>query len=94
MKSKHLVLVKRSDMRPVGRMPNDACRVREHLTEDELGKLFTALRANRHGHRDWLIGLMIYRLGYLAQIGEGTRDLAATITRIRNPDQPRGCELR
>jgi len=36
MKSNHLKLVKRSDMRPVapaGRKANDAYRVREHLTE-------------------------------------------------------------
>ena len=26
-------------------------------------KLLTALKANRHGHRDWLIGLLIYRHG-------------------------------
>jgi type 1 fimbriae regulatory protein FimB/type 1 fimbriae regulatory protein FimE len=63
MKSKHLALVKRIDMRPVGRKPNDAYRVREHLTEEELGKLFAALRSNRHGQRDWLIGLLIYRHG-------------------------------
>jgi type 1 fimbriae regulatory protein FimB/type 1 fimbriae regulatory protein FimE len=34
-----------------------------HLTEAEIGKLLTALKANRHGHRDWLIGLLIYRHG-------------------------------
>jgi type 1 fimbriae regulatory protein FimB/type 1 fimbriae regulatory protein FimE len=37
--------------------------VREHLTEDEIGKVLAALKANRHGHRDWLIGLLIYRHG-------------------------------
>jgi integrase len=26
-------------------------------------KLLVALKANRHGHRDWLIGLVIYRHG-------------------------------
>ena len=51
-------------MRPVqGRKPNDAYRVREHLTEDEVDRLLAALKANRHGHRDWLIGLLIYRHG-------------------------------
>jgi type 1 fimbriae regulatory protein FimB/type 1 fimbriae regulatory protein FimE len=52
-------------MRPVtsGRKANDAYRVREHLTEGEIDKLFKALKANRHGHRDWLIGLLIYRHG-------------------------------
>jgi type 1 fimbriae regulatory protein FimB/type 1 fimbriae regulatory protein FimE len=53
-------------MRPVaskGRKPNNAYRVREHLTEDEVNKLLAALKANRHGQRDWLIGLLIYRHG-------------------------------
>jgi site-specific recombinase XerD len=66
MKSSHLKLVERTDMRPVaskGRKPNEAYRVREHLTEDEMSKLLAALKANRHGQRDWLIGLLIYRHG-------------------------------
>jgi type 1 fimbriae regulatory protein FimB/type 1 fimbriae regulatory protein FimE len=37
--------------------------VREHLTEAEMAKLLKALKANRHGQRDWLIGLLIYRHG-------------------------------
>jgi site-specific recombinase XerD len=37
--------------------------VREHLTEAEMDKLLVALKRNRHGHRDWLIGLVIYRQG-------------------------------
>jgi type 1 fimbriae regulatory protein FimB/type 1 fimbriae regulatory protein FimE len=37
--------------------------VREHLTEAEVAKLLSALKANRHGQRDWLIGLLIYRHG-------------------------------
>jgi len=37
--------------------------VHEHLTEDQMAKLLTALKRNRHGHRDWLIGLLIYRHG-------------------------------
>jgi len=28
-----------------------------------MGKLLKALKANRHGHRDWLIGLLIYGHG-------------------------------
>jgi integrase len=40
-----------------------AYRVREHLTEDEMARLLAALRRNRHGLRDWLIGLLIYRHG-------------------------------
>src|SRR5512135_3221292 len=55
-------------MRPVasaGRKSNKAYRTREHLTESEMAKLLTALKANRHGHRDWLIGLLIYRHGFV-----------------------------
>ena len=66
MNAKHLKLVKRSVMRPVapaGRKANDAYRVREHLTEAEMAKLLTALKANRYGDRDHLIGLLIYRHG-------------------------------
>jgi Phage integrase family len=46
-----------------GRRGNDAYRVREHLTEAEMDKLLAALKRNRHSHRDWLIGLVIYRHG-------------------------------
>ncbi len=49
--------------RSKGRRGNDAYRVREHLTEVEIDKLLAALKRNRHGHRDWLIGLLIYRHG-------------------------------
>jgi type 1 fimbriae regulatory protein FimB/type 1 fimbriae regulatory protein FimE len=72
MKSRHLKLVERADMRPVavmgrdpkdGREPNTAYRVREHLTEAEMAKLLAVLKRNRHGPRDGLIGLMIYRHG-------------------------------
>jgi integrase len=66
MKSSHLNVVKSTVMRPVaskGRNLNTAYRVREHLTDDEVGKLVAALKRNRHGHRDWLIGLLIYRHG-------------------------------
>jgi len=66
MNSAHLKLVDQSDMRPVashGRKPNKAYRTREHLTEAEMAKLLDALKSNRHGHRDWLIGLLIYRHG-------------------------------
>ena len=49
--------------RSKGRRGNDVYRVREHLTEAEVEKLLAALRGNRHGHRDWLIGLVIYRHG-------------------------------
>ena len=49
-------------MRPV-RRANAEYRVREHLTETEIDRLLAALKRNRHGARDWLIGLMIYRHG-------------------------------
>src|SRR6202035_4648225 len=38
-------------------------RVREYLTEAEVDQLLCALKGNRHGQRDWLIGLLIYRHG-------------------------------
>jgi integrase len=66
MNAAHLKLVNRSVMRPVaskGRKANDAYRTREHLTEAEMTKLLAALKTNRHSHRDWLIGLLIYRHG-------------------------------
>ena len=46
-----------------GRQANSAYRVREHLTEAEMEKLLAALKRNRHGHRDGLVGLIIYRHG-------------------------------
>jgi hypothetical protein len=49
---------KESVMWPV-RKPNTEYRVREHLTETEVTKLLDVLKGNRHGHRDWLIGLLI-----------------------------------
>ena len=54
-----------SVMRPVakGRQANAAYRVSEHLTEGEMDKLLAVLKRNRHGHRDWLIALLIYRHG-------------------------------
>ena len=66
MKSSHLKLVEHTVLRPVapkGRRSNSAYRVREHLTEQEMAKLLVALKGNRHGRRDWLIGLLIYRHG-------------------------------
>ncbi|MGB7008209.1 MAG: hypothetical protein WBE05_27920, partial [Pseudolabrys sp.] len=66
MNAVNLKLIKRTVMRPVastGRKANKTYRTREHLTEAEMTKLLTVLKANRHGHRDWLIGLLIYRHG-------------------------------
>jgi len=63
-KPRHLKLVKSTVMRPVtARRKANAYRVREHLTEAEMTKLLASLRQNRHGHRDWLIALLIYRHG-------------------------------
>jgi len=65
MKAHRIKRTKSTVMRPVAptRKPNETYRVREHLTENEMVKLLTALKHNRHGQRDWLIGLMIYRHG-------------------------------
>jgi integrase len=64
MKSNKLRLVKPTVMRTVGgRRSNKAYRTREYLTESEMARLLETLRANRHGQRDWLIALLIYRHG-------------------------------
>jgi type 1 fimbriae regulatory protein FimB/type 1 fimbriae regulatory protein FimE len=46
-----------------GRLPNLAYRTREHLTEDEVVKVLAALKRNRNGLRDWLMGLLCFRHG-------------------------------
>jgi site-specific recombinase XerD len=56
-------IVRNATSRSKGRQRNGAYRVREHLTETEMDKLLAALKDNRRGHRDWLIGLIIYRHG-------------------------------
>ena len=33
------------------------------VAQRELAAVLAALKRNRHGHRDWLIGLLIYRHG-------------------------------
>ena len=43
--------------------PTQAYRTREYLTEAEMAKLLAALKRSRHGQRNWLIGLLIYRHG-------------------------------
>jgi hypothetical protein len=76
------------------------CRVREHLTEAEMDKLRAAFKCNRHGHRDWLIKLVIS--GPLALGGaKGRCDLGGLhgVTRpvllFRCPSRGRGvgCEV-
>jgi type 1 fimbriae regulatory protein FimB/type 1 fimbriae regulatory protein FimE len=73
-------------MRPV-RRPNAEYRVREHLTETEVSKLLDALKRNRHGHRDWLIGLLIYRHGLrvseACELRWDDLDLAARTINVR-----------
>jgi site-specific recombinase XerD len=56
-------IVRNATSRSKGREGNGVYRVREHLTEGEIYKLLAALKRNRHGHRDWLVGLIIYRHG-------------------------------
>jgi site-specific recombinase XerD len=56
-------IVRNATSRSKVRRGNDAYRVREHLTEAEMDRLLAALKRNRHGHRDFLIGLIIYRHG-------------------------------
>lgn len=48
---------------PAGRKPNAAYRKREHLTQDELERLFAALKRNRRGHRDHMIALVTFLHG-------------------------------
>src|SRR5262249_1495738 len=50
-------------VRPQGRKPNSAYRKREYLNQDELERLFGALKANRHGHRDYMIALVMFLHG-------------------------------
>ena len=75
-----------ADLRSCNGQRNDAYRVREHLTEAEIGKMLAALKDNRRSHRDWLIGLVIYRHGF-----GGTRQLAeARLTDITFPNRTIG----
>ena len=78
--------MKSSVMRPV-RRANAEYRVREHLTATEIEALLGVLRANRHGQRDALIGLMIYRHGLRVSEACDLRwddiDLATRTIRIR-----------
>ncbi len=60
---RHAKKYRNATSRSIGRQTNDAYRVREHLTEAEMDKLLGALKRNRHGHPDWLVGLTIYRHG-------------------------------
>ena len=62
----HLKLVPATEVKQTensGRQSNTAYRDREYMTEDEVLKLLQALKRNRQGHRDWLMGLLAYRHG-------------------------------
>lgn len=48
------------------RPPNAKLRSREYLTPDEVGKLMTAARKNRYGHRDATMILVCWRHGLRA----------------------------
>ena len=37
--------------------------IRRFDPQDEMARLLVALKRNRHGQRDWLLGLLIYRHG-------------------------------
>ena len=60
---RHSQIVRNATRGAGGRHANSAYRVREHLTEAEMEKLLAALKRNRQGHRDGLVGLIIYRHG-------------------------------
>jgi integrase len=62
MSPKNDILCTVEKFRPV-RRPNSAYRVREHLTEDEMTLLLNPLKHNRHGKRDYAIGLIMFRHG-------------------------------
>jgi hypothetical protein len=60
MRGQNGVIDQAASLIPRGvRLPNNVYRIREHLTEAEVGKLLAALKSNRHGHRDHMIGLVI-----------------------------------
>ena len=66
MNAHHLKLIERDvkcKVRPTGRKANTEYRKREHLTQDELERLFAALKGNRHGHRDYMIALVTFLHG-------------------------------
>ena len=48
------------------RRPNAELRSREYLTEDEVGQLIEAAKANRYGHRDATMTLLAFRHGLRA----------------------------
>jgi integrase len=57
--------VKRTVAMPL-RRPNAELRTREYLTAAEIGRLTDAAKANRYGHRDATIILLVYRHGLRA----------------------------
>lgn len=66
MKTTHLKLVDQDvkcRVASLGRKANTEYRKREHLTQDELDSLLSALKANRHGHRDHMVALVTFLHG-------------------------------
>src|SRR6516162_1492972 len=51
---------------PPRRVPNSELRTREHLTEDEVERLMSAAKANRHGDRDATMIWIAFRHGLRA----------------------------
>jgi hypothetical protein len=85
--SRQAKIIRNATSQSKGRRGNDACRVREHLTEAEMDKLLAALKRNRHGHRDWLIGLIIYRHGPRARLPLSSRGHSSNVSIARSQDQ-------
>jgi type 1 fimbriae regulatory protein FimB/type 1 fimbriae regulatory protein FimE len=87
------------------RAKNAELRTREYLTPDEVEKLITAAKRNRHGHRDATMLLVAYRHGLraaeLVSLEWSQVDFAAGnlhVTRVKNGSPSvhpiRGDELR
>ena len=63
MKSGQLKLVDPAVMCSVERRRKPYDGQRQDLTRDEIDKLFAALKRNRNGHRDYMIGLVCFLHG-------------------------------
>ena len=61
MESSQLKLVNPAVMWKARRKPYDGQR--QDLTRDEIDELFAALKRNRNGHRDYMIGLVCFLHG-------------------------------
>ena len=63
MNASHLKLVDPAVKWKVGRKGKPYGGKRQALTQDELDRLFAALKQNRHGHRDYMIALVTFLHG-------------------------------